>query len=156
MGNLNMKFEEVQLVYKNKTKAADRLKVNSPEKAYAVLSSIWDKGLIGLVEEAKLLLLDNQLRLMSTANLSFGGMTSAIVDPRMVFSLALKRRSHKIILAHNHPSGTLSPSRADIGLTKNIAMIGGALNIQLEDHLIITDEGYRSIIDCGYGDLSYD
>lgn len=104
---------------------------------------------INLVEECKALFLDRGNRLMSIADISKGGMSEAIIDPRIVFTIALKRRSHNIILAHNHPSGNLRPSKSDIELTKRFNMAGDMLRIQLLDHLIITDEGYYSLTDNG-------
>ena len=151
MIDLISQFEEVRLVYRNKTRAHDRPKVNCASKAFDIFHQIWDKDQIGLVEECKLLLLDRQLRLMSLANISYGGMTEAIIDPRMVFAIALKRRAHNIILAHNHPTGSLQPSEADKALTRRITFLGEMMRIQLGDHLIVTREGYRSIVsdECG-------
>ena len=142
---LSDQFEEVKLVYYNKVAAKDRLQITQPQDAANILHTHWDKGQIGLVEESKLLLLDTQMRLMSIANLSFGGMTATLIDPRMVFAIALKRRAHRIILAHNHPSGTLHPSQADLTLTENFTELGKMLNIRLEDHLILTEDGYYSM-----------
>ncbi len=139
-------FEEVKLVYHNKVRAKDRPRISNPEDAAKILYQHWDKGQINLAESSKLLLLDRQMRLMSIANVSFGGMTETLVDPRMVFTLALKRRSHQLILGHNHPSGTLAPSRMDIQLTENLKRIGKMLRIDLQDHFIITDEGYYGIL----------
>ncbi len=108
---LSSKFEEVQLIYTNKTKASERPKISSPLDAYAIFYESWDKGQIGLLEESKILLLDSQLRLMSIASISKGGMSSVVIDPKIVFGIALKRRASRIILGHNHPSGGLKPSR---------------------------------------------
>lgn len=134
----------------------DRPKIQSPKEAFNVLNHVWDKNQIGLIEECKLLLLDNRLRLMSIANLSFGGMTQTLVDPRVVFSLALKRRAHKLIIAHNHPTGNLEPSIPDFTITKNLIALGEMLNIELEDHLIITSDGYHSIMHDGNEGLRYE
>jgi len=153
MSHLKSQFEEVRLVYKNKVRASERPKIQSPKEAFDVFHKTWDSDTIGLIEEAKVLLLDNQLRLMSLADISKGGMSEAIVDPRVIFSLALKRRSHKIILAHNHPSGILNPSRADIKLTERLSDLGKMMRIDLEDHLIVTQEGYRSIMNDTIGTL---
>ncbi|MEP2025829.1 MAG: JAB domain-containing protein [Reichenbachiella sp.] len=145
MKELSTQFEEVQLVYYNKTKAIDRPKITCAKDAFDVFYHSWDKGQINLVEECKLMMLDNQLRVMSIASISKGGMTEAIVDPRIIFALALKRRSNMLILAHNHPSGALKPSKPDITLTRNLASIGEILRITVQDHLIITDQGFYSI-----------
>ncbi|MDO5970315.1 JAB domain-containing protein [Flavivirga aquimarina] len=112
------KYEEVQLVYRNKTKASDRPNVKSPDAAYKILLENWNMDQINLLEECKILLLDNRLKLMSVVHLSKGGLSSIVVDLRIVFSIALKRRSNRIILAHNHPSGSLRPSKEDIEITQ--------------------------------------
>lgn len=149
-GWLLSQFEEVQLVYRNRTPASDRPKINSPQKAYDILLKNWDMDQIDLVEECKVLLLDRSLKLMSISSISKGGMSGTVVDPKVVFSTALKRRASSIILAHNHPSGNLQPSHADIQLTRNFIAAGKILQIPLEDHLIITKEGFNSIVTDGY------
>jgi len=142
---LSSKFEEVQLVYSNKTLAKDRPHVKTPEEAYEIFLQNWDMEQIGLLEEAKILLLDNSMRLMSVSSISRGGMTEAIVDPRVIFAIALKRRAHAIILAHNHPTGNMKPSQADLQLTKRLVASGQVLRIPLQDHLIISNEQYYSM-----------
>jgi DNA repair protein RadC len=146
MSHLSYHFEEVQLIYRNKTKAADRPKISCARDAYNILHRHWDRGLISLVEECKLMLLDNQLRVMSIASISQGGLTEAVVDPRIIFAIALKRRSNRLILAHNHPSGALKPSEADISLTRRLTSLGEMMRITLEDHLIISEDGFFSVI----------
>ncbi len=155
MNELSTKFEEVRLVYRNKMKAKDRPKIKCVQDAFNVLYSSWDKDQICIVEECKLLLLDNQLRLMSLASISIGGMTEAIVDPRVVFATALKRRAHSIILAHNHPTGNLEPSREDIRLTDRMTSLGEMMRISLHDHLILTHEGFRSIVSNEIGGIDH-
>lgn len=140
------KHEEVQLVYRNKTKASDRPKIESPQGAYKILLENWDMDQINLLEECKILLLDNQLKLMSIASVSKGGLAGTVVDSRIVFATALKRRANRIIIAHNHPSGTLKPSKADISLTRKFMKAGNILEIPIEDHIIITQEGYCSLM----------
>lgn len=145
MKTLSQHFEEVQLIYRNKMKACDRPTVDNPEKAYQTLKEIWDDTQIALVEEAKMLLLDNALRLMSYANISKGGTSATIVDPKIVFSIALKRRASKLIIAHNHPSGLLKPSQADRHITRKLEEAGSFLDLNVLDHIIVTDEGYYSL-----------
>ena len=146
MKKIKQNFEEVSLVYKNKTRADNRPSVKSPAEAYEILIKNWDLNQIGLLEEFKILLLDRRLRLMSIASIAKGGLSSVHVDPRVVFSIALKRRADQIILAHNHPSECLSPSRLDIELTDQFTQIGEVLNIEVADHLIITEHGFHSIV----------
>ncbi len=141
-----MKIEEVKLTYKNKVKASDRLKIACAEDAYKVFLQSWDQGQIELLEECKAVFLDRRLRVMSIASISKGGMNGTVVDLRLVFAMALKRRADSLILAHNHPSGSLTPSQADIGLTKQFYEAGRILQIELKDHLIITSEGFYSMM----------
>lgn len=153
MTDLTAKFEEVQLVYKSKVKASDRIRITSSSDVYSILKQNWDLSQIELLEECKLLMMDNSLRVMSIASISKGGMTGTVVDPRIVFSIALKRRAHRIIVAHNHPTGNLKPSQADLNLTEQLWKIGELMNIRLDDHLIITSEDYYSMSD--EGDLDF-
>jgi DNA repair protein RadC len=72
-----------------------------------------------------------------------------LVDPKVVFSIALRYQATGIILIHNHPSGALKPSQQDINLTKRISEAGRVLDISVNDHLIITDTQYYSFADNG-------
>ena len=81
--------------------------------------------------------------------LSKGGITGTLVDVRLVLKNALEVGATGIILAHNHPSGTLKPSEADKQITAKIKTAGTALDIKLLDHLIITEQAYVSFADEG-------
>ncbi len=81
--------------------------------------------------------------------LSKGGLTHTIVDPRIVFLKALEVQATSIVLCHNHPSGNLRPSRADEEITAKLKNAGQLLDIQVIDHLIVSDEGYYSFADEG-------
>ena len=139
-------IEEVKLTYRNKLKACDRPKIGCAEDAYKVFLQAWDLDQIDLLEECKAMFLDRQLRVMSLASISKGGFNGTVVDLRIVFAMALKRRANSLILAHNHPSGNLRASRQDIALTRNFIEAGKIMQIELEDHLIITSDGFHSIM----------
>jgi DNA repair protein RadC len=81
--------------------------------------------------------------------ISKGGMTSTVVDPRIIFKKALEVAATSIVLCHNHPSGNLKPSRQDEELTKKIKEAAKYLDIQVIDHLIVSEEGYYSFADEG-------
>ena len=81
--------------------------------------------------------------------LSQGGITGTIADPRLIFKKALEEEAVSIILCHNHPSGSLRPSRADEELTTKIREGAKYLDIKLLDHIIVGDEGYFSFADEG-------
>ena len=145
----NMQVAELKLVYKSMVRASEREKINSSRKAYEIFLQYWNEEHIELLEEAKVLLLNRANKVLGIYELSIGGSTGTIVDPRVVFSVALKANACAIILAHNHPSSNLKPSQADMALTRRIRQGGELLEIQLLDHLIVTPEGYYSFADEG-------
>ena len=81
--------------------------------------------------------------------ISKGGMTSTVVDPRILFKKAFEVEATSIVLCHNHPSGNLKPSRHDEELTYKIKEAAKYLDIQIIDHLIVSEEGYFSFADEG-------
>jgi len=81
--------------------------------------------------------------------LSIGGQTGTVVDPKMIMQVAAKSHACVIILAHNHPSGNLQPSDADISLTKKIKKACEIFDIVLLDHIILTESSYFSFADDG-------
>ena len=81
--------------------------------------------------------------------MSKGGISHTIVDPRMVFAKALEVQATSMVLCHNHPSGNLRPSRADEELTSKLKSAGQLMDINVVDHLIVSDEGYYSFADEG-------
>jgi len=143
------KVSEIEISYRNKVKACDRPKVTSSQDTYALLFGMWEQNKLELVEQCNLLLLDRSHACLGLVRLSTGGMNGCIVDPKIAFATALKTRASSIILAHNHPSGNLQPSRADRDLTDKIYAGGRLLDIMLLDHLIVTREGYLSFADEG-------
>jgi DNA repair protein RadC len=102
-----------------------------------------------LHEEFWVLFLNRANRIISKQQISTGGMSGTVADPRMIFKAALDQKALSIILCHNHPSGNTQPSTADIQLTKNIVEAGKVLEISVLDHVIITQNGYYSFADEG-------
>jgi DNA repair protein RadC len=76
-------------------------------------------------------------------------MSGTVADPRLIFKSALEQKAVSIILSHNHPSGNNQPSASDIQLTKNIIEAGKVLEINVLDHIIITQHGFFSFADEG-------
>jgi len=140
---------EVELVYHSKVKAADRPKVITAEDAYRILLDHWNKETIELLEEFKVMLLNCSGNLLGIYDLSKGGISATFVDSRLIYAAALKAAASSIILAHNHPSGELKPSRADETLTLKIAEGCKLLELKVDDHLIITPEHYFSFANEG-------
>ena len=98
-------------------------------------------------EEFWVICLSNSNKVLYKTQLSKGGITGTVVDIRMVFKTALEHNAVSIVLAHNHPSGSLKPSQADKDITKQIKIAGNLLNINLQDHIIVTENGYYSFAD---------
>ena len=142
------RVSEVELTYKSKVKASDRPQITSSRTSYDILLNNWSDQ-IEFIEEFNILLLNAANRVLGFYNVSKGGHTGTVVDARVVFSAALKMKASYLVLSHNHPSGSLRPSLADIELTKKLVEGGKLLNIKVLDHLIITPYGYYSFADEG-------
>jgi DNA repair protein RadC len=138
---------EVELVYRNKVKPTDRHKISNSANAYDIFLSVWDMNKIEMVEQFYVLLLDRSQHCLGVSNVFTGGISSCLIDPKIVFATALKANASGIILAHNHPSGNLSPSKADIALTQRLKAGGNLLDILVADHLIVTPFNYYSFTD---------
>lgn len=98
-------------------------------------------------EEFWILYLNNSNHILLKQQLSKGGITGTLVDIRLVLKQALELNAVAIILAHNHPSGTLKPSDADKKLTQKLKKAAESLDIKVLDHLIITEKAYFSFAD---------
>jgi DNA repair protein RadC len=81
--------------------------------------------------------------------ISRGGITGTVADPRIILKKALEEEATSIVLSHNHPSGSLKPSRADEELTKKIREAARYFDIKVIDHIIVSEEGYYSFADDG-------
>ena len=98
-------------------------------------------------EEFWIVDLNNSNKVLFKEQLSKGGMTGTLVDVRLLMKKALEHNAVGLILAHNHPSGTLKPSSADKQLTKKLQRAAEVFDIQILDHLIITQKAYFSFAD---------
>src|SRR3954451_11636093 len=141
---------EVELIYKSKVKASERPQICSSKDAYNVLLQLWDDNKIEFVEQFKVLFLNRANKVLGAFEVSTGGISGTVADPRVIFAAALRANcSGGILAAHNHPSGNLKPSRQDEELTQKIKQAGQLLDIKLLDHIIVSNEGYFSFADEG-------
>lgn len=122
------------------------LKITSSKAVFELMQPI-----IGELshEEFWVLFLNNSNKVLFKTQLSKGGMTGTMVDVRIVFKVAFEQNATAIILVHNHPSGKLLASDADIQITKKLKNAGQQLDIPVLDHVIITETGYYSFADEG-------
>ena len=98
-------------------------------------------------EEFWAVFLNQSNRIVGKSRLSAGGINQSVVDVRILFKTALENLATGVVIAHNHPSGNLKPSQEDLKITKQISEAGKILNIQMLDHLIITQNSYLSFAD---------
>lgn len=101
-------------------------------------------------EEFRVLVVNNKNMLLKKSIVSVGTITEAIVHPREVFRDAIRESGSGIIVTHNHPSGSASPSRQDIDTTKRLVEAGKIVGIPLLDHIILTNSSYYSMKENGY------
>ncbi|MBZ9731171.1 JAB domain-containing protein [Salegentibacter sp. JZCK2] len=138
---MHIKVNEVNVSYSGNIKVSKLPKINSSAAAATVFFENWNKDNIELHESFKLMLLNNNNRVKGIYTLSNGGITGTLVDLRILFAVVLKSLTTAVILAHNHPSGTLRPSHPDKSLTRKIKEAAVFFDIKVLDHLIINPEG---------------
>lgn len=120
---------------------SERSIIDSPEKAVEQLANIRDKK----QEHFVVLTLDGANQLIAKRTITIGTLTSSLVHPREVFAEAITDRAANIIVAHNHPSGTLSPSTADLEVTNRLNDAAKLLGIRLVDHIIVSRGSFAQI-----------
>ncbi|HNP32164.1 MAG TPA: JAB domain-containing protein [Flavobacterium sp.] len=136
------RLSEIQVSYT--ATQNEKAKITSGQTAYSYFMSSWSKDIIELQEEFKVLLLNRANEALGIYSMSKGGVSGTVVDLKLIFAVALKCNANSIIVAHNHPSGKLSPSEADKAITKKIKSGAEILDIQFLDHLIVTKKGFFS------------
>ena len=128
-------------LWRRQFEVSERPIIDSPEKAVAQLADIRDKK----QEYFVCLTLDGANRLIAKRVISIGTLTSSLVHPREVFADAITDRAASIIVAHNHPSGALTPSGADRQVTERLREAGDLLGIALIDHILLTKSDFAQI-----------
>lgn len=124
--------------------ALEKKKITSSKSVFELMQPI-----IGDLqhEEFWIVYLNNSNKVIQKSQLSKGGITGTLVDVRLVLKNALEVGALGLILAHNHPSGTLKPSEADKNITQKLKIAAQSLDIKVLDHLIITEKAYFSFAD---------
>jgi DNA repair protein RadC len=141
---------EVALSYSPNKTVFDGASIKGSSSAFNYLIEAFNKDTIGIQEEFNVLLLNNSNKPLGVYKVSKGGMCSTVVDVRLLMATALKSLATGVILSHNHPSGKLKASEADIQTTNNIKKACTIMNISLLDHLILDPfGGYMSFADEG-------
>lgn len=132
----------VYLVMENK--AAKPLEFNGPDDIYRLVK---DEMVTSDREMLLSILLNGSNKLIGVETVSIGCLNYCNMSPREIFKSAILANAAALVVCHNHPSGSLNPSPQDIEMTKRLVEVGKMLEIHVHDHLIISHEGYRSIIE---------
>lgn len=121
-----------------------KIKIDSSKNAYEAISDV----LSDLPhEEFWVLYLNRKNEIIKRENISKGGVTGTVADGKIIFKNAVNLLASSVILCHNHPSGNLSPSQADIQLTKKMKEIGVIMDTPVIDHIIVGNNNYFSFAD---------
>lgn len=132
--------------YSHTMPAANRPKITNSRDAYELLTPLFD-GIIDYKERFILLLLNRANKVLGYVLVSEGGVTGTVVDPKIVFQHALMTNATGLVLCHNHPSGQLTPSAQDTEITAKLKQGAKMLDMQILDHIILTEESYYSFAD---------
>ena len=122
-------------------------KLTSSTVTAEYLRSVWNKETLELIEDFLVVCLDSANQPFGWLRASSGGLDSASVDPRVIFSVVLQVAATGIIVAHNHPSGNVLPSEYDRSITKRLKGASDLLCIRFVDHIILTKESQFSFAD---------
>ncbi|SDG67973.1 RadC-like JAB domain-containing protein [Pedobacter terrae] len=139
---------EITVSYKPDFKISSRPKITTSKNSEVIFRKYWLDDL-NLYESSFLLLLNNGNNVLGLVKIGSGGVDCCPMDIYKVLQIALKCNATGIILAHNHPGGTLRPSPADISTTEKIFEGAKMIHIRLLDHLILTEDSYYSFADEG-------
>lgn len=131
-----------------KRKESSYTSLQSPDKIAEVFRNLWNDDL-EYRESFYLLALNNHCDVLGFAELFHGGICSTLVDNKVIFQLLLNVNATAFVIAHNHPSGSLEPSKEDRNLTQSIASCAKLFNISLLDHIILTGKSFYSFCDNG-------
>jgi DNA repair protein RadC len=145
MKTFKSKLREVTAVYKT-TCSLQNVKITNSKDVNELIRKIYPVE-INIREAMVVLYLNNSNRTLGYGVIGIGGFTATHVDIRLILRDAFLTQSTSIILIHNHPSGSLTPSEADMNITDKIKKAAGIMDIRLLDHLILTENSYYSFIE---------
>ncbi len=142
-------FEEIRIAYQPKLAKRELPKITSSSEAADILRPLYNEETIEYTEQFIVLFMNRANKPIGWKCIAQGGLDTVAIDIRTIFQGALLMNGHAIIVSHNHPSGNLKPSHADVRLTERLKNAGKILEIPLLDHIIITTDGYYSFADNG-------
>jgi DNA repair protein RadC len=145
MNKQTYELSEIELRYNPVVPAIKKPRIKCSQDAHKQFLELMDRTQFNIKEEAAVLFVNRSKRVIGGYKVSSGGIAGTVVDIRIILGMALKCLASGFILAHSHPSGDLSPSKQDLDLTIRLMEAGKLMEIQLLDHLIITENSYLSM-----------
>jgi len=140
-------ISEIKIKYNPVKLDNGNIKITNSDDAFKLVLKHWNPDIIELQEEFKVLLLNNSNEVLGIYEMTKGGMTSTLVDIKLLFAVVLKSCATAIITVHNHPSGKLKPSNSDIDIYNKIKNAAKMFDINYLDNLIISTTGKFSFSD---------
>lgn len=142
------KVSEIKVSYTDKVKASERPQIGASKDAAHIFKHVF-KDCIQHHEEFYVMLLNRGNKVLGVSCISKGGVSGTVVDVKIILQMALKANASSLIVSHNHPSGNLTASAADVKITEKLKNACQLIDLSLLDHLIVTDESYLSFADDG-------
>jgi len=133
-----------EFTLKSKNTKFENIEITSSEDSYNFIKRFYT-GDIDIYESFFILLLNRANKTIGYAKISQGGIVGTCVDIKIIAKYCVDALASSVILAHNHPSGNLKPSQADISITKRIKEALSLLEVQVLDHIILTENGHYSL-----------
>lgn len=140
--HLEERFAEMTVLYRKDPTT----KLTGVIDAVAFLRKIWDKDRLPIQEMFYLLCLNNRNEVLGWRIIGIGSVNYVPVDLRAVLAFVCCTNASSVIIAHNHPSGTLYPSKADKNLTEKLGYLLNLIEVNITDHIILTQESFTSFI----------
>lgn len=138
------KYKFPQLKVKVTATKGDEIFVKNSDDIVEVLRNLFNSDTIQWTEEFIIVCLNRAHKIIGTCKVGMGGFSGVVCDPKVIMTIALQSAASSLILAHNHPSGSTKPSDSDRNMTKKIKQACELFDINLLDHIILTDESYYS------------
>lgn len=142
------KIQEVCIYYVRPTPKEVHF-VKNPQTAVVLFREFINPQIMDYKEFCWVMLLSKSRQVLGISQIAAGSTSAALINKKEIFQLALKTNASYILICHNHPSGSLKPSKGDFELTQEIFSFGSMIDIEVLDHIIITSESYYSFAEDG-------
>jgi DNA repair protein RadC len=151
MESVQTEAAEIVVAYRTKQESSKRPVISSSDDAHRIAVEAFNRDTIELCEEFIVIYMNRANKVLGVYKAGVGGVTGVVADPRLVIAVALKIAAVSFIACHNHPSGSLRPSRQDQELTNKLKEGAKFMDLKLLDHLIIAPDltSYLSMADEG-------